>query len=197
MAPPLPQLSVALRRTDREALEAWWSAQFDMMAEAGRVRARMLEEAGAHPNEVAASMVRRYGALGVEMAVAARLLGMSSGELEMHYGAQYAIASAEVMSLVSQNMIRIAIASDDRYAVKAAVEFLTRRGGEEWKPPAQKVEIDHTRNRRSNLIDSSKLTYEDRQQLRAIVERAVGGQKLIEPTGVIGRAAVVEVDGGE
>jgi hypothetical protein len=172
VAPPMPVLSVKLPKSDRQALERWWSAQFDSMAEAARERARLLAEAADHPNEVAANMVRRYGALGVEMSVTATLLGMSTGELELFYGAEYAMASAEVMSLVSQNFIRMAIASDDRYAVKAAIEFLNRRGGEEYRAPAQKIQVEDTR-KRGNVIDASKLTHEERQQLKAIIQNAM------------------------
>jgi hypothetical protein len=81
------------------------------------------------------------------------------------------------------NMMRIGASDSDPNAGRVGMQILDRRGGEEWRPPAQKMEIDDSRNK-PPVIDSSKLTYEERQQLRQMLTRvAEGGEgDPVEPT---------------
>jgi hypothetical protein len=47
------------------------------------------------------------------------------------------------------------------------MRWLERRGGDSWKPPAQKLAVETTGQ--GPVIDSSKLTFEQREQLRQII----------------------------
>jgi hypothetical protein len=159
---------------DRETLAAWWRSQVAEIERAGAERRELLATAGEHPSPIFARQAKTFGALGIPRDVVAVLLEMSQPEMEMYYGAEYAIGSAEVVSQVAANLLRIATSTNDRVAVKAAIEVMNRRGGEEWRPPAQKLEVTDDRKGRGNVIDSSQLTYEQRQMLRQIIVSATG-----------------------
>lgn len=167
--------------TDRELLTQWWRDELASIEASLRERCDLLEQAGEHPNEIIGREVMAFGARGIPKDVAATLLWMSEADLQLHYGAEYAAGCAEVIARAAQNMMRIATSTNDRVAVKALTEFLNRRGGEEWRAPAQKIEVADNRPK-GNLIDSSKLTFEERQALRAIIERAVGRRVEAEVT---------------
>jgi len=194
-APPVTVDEPAPPKDDREQLSDWWRNQVELIERTSAERADLLRDAGEHPNPIFARQAKVFGALGIPRDVVAVLLGISEGELSLHYGNEYAVGSAEVVSQVAANLLRIATSQNDRVAVKAAIEVMNRRGGEEWHPPAQKLEIDDSRKAKGNLIDSSKLSYEERQQLRAIVERAVG--RRVDGEAVGGVVPQIESEEGE
>lgn len=194
-APAVTVDEPAAPKDDREQLSDWWRNQVELIERTSAERADLLRDAGEHPNPIFARQAKVFGALGIPRDVVAVLLGISEGELSLHYGNEYAVGSAEVVSQVAANLLRIATSQNDRVAVKAAIEVMNRRGGEEWRPPAQKLEIDDSRKAKGNLIDSSKLSYEERQQLRAIVERAVG--RRVDGEAVGGVVPQIESEEGE
>jgi hypothetical protein len=190
--PEVDPVKAMVSATDREFLANWWRDQFAEIEARAVERGALMASVEDHPDARVAALVREYGALGIEIGKVARLLKMGRSELEAWYGHDYEVGATEVMALASKTMIRIATSSDDRYAVKAVVEFLNRRGGQEYRAPAQKLEIDDSR-KNAGVIDSSKLTYEERQQLRLIVERAVG--RRVDGNGV-GVAGAIEAEAG-
>jgi len=155
---------------DGDLTAAWWREQVRDLERAARERG----EAVAKGSEaVLASQARVFGALGVPTDVAAALMGMTEAKFIAQHSGDYGVGSAAMIGQVSANLLRIATKGSDRYAVKAAIEIMNRRGGEPWRPPAQKIEVNRTTSK-SNLIDSSKLSFEDRAALREILQRAVG-----------------------
>ena len=171
----IPELPAAAPPTnDRRMLEQWWRDQFGHIERTTAARRELFAGVTEHPFPTFARQAKMFGAFGMPRDIAALLLEMSESEFQLHYGTEYTIGSAEMFMQVSQNFMRIALSSNDRVAVKAATEYLNRRGGEEWRPPAQKIEVDDSRKTRGNLIDSKSLSYEDRQALRAIIERSIG-----------------------
>ncbi len=176
---------LAPAKDDRETLAAWWRSQVAEIERAGAERRQLLATAGEHPSPIFARQAKVFGALGIPRDVVAVLLEMSQPEMEMYYGTEYAIGSAEVVSQVAANLLRIATSTNDRVAVKAAIEVMNRRGGEEWRPPAQKLEIEDSRKAKGNLIDSSKLSWDDRQALRAIIQNATGRAAVTVNGGVV------------
>lgn len=163
---------------DREFLEDWWRKQLDAIELEMKARAEMIAMAGVHPNQVFSRQVLQLAALGMPKDTVAILIGLSISEMLMHYGEEYVVGAARVVGQAAANLLRIATSTNDRVAYKAAVEVINRRGGEEWRPPAQKIEVATDPNAGRNLIDSSKLTFDERQALRAIIERAVTRQAL-------------------
>jgi hypothetical protein len=160
--------------SDREFLDQWWRSQVAEIERAGAERRELLATAGEHPSPIFARQAKTFGALGIPRDVVAVLLEMSQPEMEMYYGNEYAAGSAEVVSQVAANLLRIATSTNDRVAVKAAIEVMNRRGGEEWRPPAQKLEVTDDRKGRGNVVDTSNMTYDDRQLMREILLRTMG-----------------------
>jgi hypothetical protein len=177
IAPPAPTmggLTGALEivgRADRQHLETWWRETMMHVEHVLQRRAEMMASATEHPNEIFARLALAFGAEGKPVDVAAVLLGMSQEDFRLHYGHEWALGSAEITSQVAANFIRIALSSNDSIASRAAREFLDRRGKEEWKPPAQKLELTRPQENGST-IDAASLSYDDRQALKAIILRA-------------------------
>jgi hypothetical protein len=189
--PPLPAEApapdeVRLRPADeREVVANFWRARMDQIQREHDERVEILRTAGEHPSPVFAAQVKSAGALGLGKSVTCRLLGIALYTLETHYAADYELGTAEVISSVAANMIRIGTSTTDPANAKVGMDILSRRGGQEWRPPAQKLEVNDDREAPKKLIDSSKLTFEERQQLRLMIERVQtegdeGGETVAE-----------------
>lgn len=173
--PPLPaevEEYPSLRPADeREVVANFWRARMDQIQREHDERVQILRTAGEHPSPIFAAQVKSAGALGLGKSVTCRLLGIAQYTLDTHYAADYELGTAEVISSVAANMIRIGTSTTDPANAKVGMDILSRRGGQEWRPPAQKLEVNDDREAPKKLIDSSKLTYEERQQLRLMIER--------------------------
>ena len=153
--------------TDSELTAIWWREQIADLERAAKARGESMRGGDA----VHASQARVFGALGVPTDVAAALMGMSEAQFSAQYADDYGVGSAAILARVSANLMRIATSTNDRYAVKAAIEIMNRRGGEPWRPPAQKIEVTRP-GPKANLIDSSALLPQERAALRAIIMAA-------------------------
>jgi hypothetical protein len=173
---------------DREYLAQWWRDRVEAIEASGAERRAAIAVAAdqGHPSALFERQARVFGALGIPIDVAAMLLEVTQTDFGLYYGRAYTVGSAEAIMPVAQNLLRIAMSSNDRVAVKAAVEVMNRRGGEEWRPPAQKLEVSDDRTKRDNVIDSRSLSYDDRRALEAIIRRSVGRGGEIAQTGVAG-----------
>lgn len=186
-------------RNDRVSLDLWWAEQQHKVEEEHMARMAAIEAAGPHPNGVCAAIVRKFAAIGTAVDVIADLVDLGEGALMQHYARDVRIAVALFNAAIAANMYRIGNSSNDRVAVKAATEIMNRRGGELWKPPAQKVEFDDVSKKGGkSIIDSSKLTPVQREQLQAIVEEQLG---LREPQAALtvglapgDRGEIIEAD---
>ena len=168
--PILPEIP----ESQREIIALWMQNQFYAIEQDHAARVEALRNAGEHPSPVFSSMVKRFGGLGLAKSLSAKLLGISNSTFNTHYLEDYELGSAEIISQVMANMLRVATSQTDPAASKVGMQILDRRGGEEWLPPAKRLEMSQKKNE-VPIIDSSKLTYEERQQLRAMITRAANG----------------------
>jgi hypothetical protein len=170
--PRMPDLPAAKGITGvlREELANWMRVQFEDIERRNAERVELLRTVGEHPSPVFANIVRQEGSLGMPKSLVARKLGITTYSLELNYGAEYELGKSEMIREVAANAIRIATSVTDPNAAATAIKILDRMGGDEWKPPAQKVEMK-TEEAGPPIIDSSKLTMEERAQMRAMLER--------------------------
>lgn len=175
---------------DRDNLGEWWRDQSQFIEQELQTLHIALKDAGDHPSPQYAMQVRRLGALGIPQHLIAMQLGISEGVLAQHYETDLRIGEGLMLAPVAANMYRMATSGNTKAAVKAGTEILNRRGGDPWRPPAQKVEItDERKNSGKGVIDSSKLSPEDREYLKGIVERQLGLRNNSTMLG-ISRAAI-------
>jgi hypothetical protein len=170
---------------EREQLANWWRKRMEQIETEHEERIESLRNGGEHPTPAYARQVRMCGALGMEKSVACKMLGISLYTIETHYADEYITGAADTVASVAANMIRIGTSTTDPANAKVGMDILSRRGGQEWRPPAQKVEME-TEVKEKNVIDSSRLSFEERQQLRLMIERVQTG----------GEGDPVEGDGG-
>lgn len=179
--PPLPatvEEYPSLKPSDeREVVANFWRARMEQIEREHEERIAILRTAGEHPSPVFAAQVKSAGALGLGKSVTCRLLGLAPYTLETHYAEAYELGTAEVISSLAANMIRIGTSVTDPANAKVGMDILSRRGGQEWRPPAQKLEVNDDREQPKNVIDSSKLSHDERQQLRLMIERVQNGDE--------------------
>jgi hypothetical protein len=159
---------------ERQAISLWMQQRFDIIEKEHQARIDLLRTAGEHPSPIFSSMVKRFGGLGLSKTLCAKMLGIGVGTLNQHYEDDYDLGAAEIISGVAANMVRIATSTSDPQNAKVGMAILERRGGNEWRPAAKKIEINDGSNN-PPIIDSSKLTYEERQALRAMLTRVANG----------------------
>lgn len=183
---------------DRESLSEWWREQSKFIDQELLTLSVALKDAGDHPSPQYAMQVRRLGALGIPQHLIAMQLGISEGVLAQHYETDLRVGEGLMLAPVAANMYRMATSSSSKAAVKAGTEILNRRGGDPWRPPAQKVEItDERRQASKGVIDSSKLSAEDREYLKGIIERQLGlrnNATMLSGGLAAGERAVIDVD---
>jgi hypothetical protein len=158
----------------REAISLWLKERFETIERQAEERAEMLRTVGEHPSPIFQKFVRRFAGLGISKTGIAKLLDMGVGTLMQHYSGEIELGAAETTVAVAGSMLKIATDPDNPSAAKVGMSWLERRGGEEWKPAAKKLEIDDSRNK-APIIDSSKLTYEERSALRLMLTRVANG----------------------
>ena len=173
---PSPDMPAPVYTADaeREQLANWWRTRMERIETEHAERIESLRNGGEHPTPAYARQVRMCGALGMEKSVACKMLGISIYTIETHYADEYLTGAADTVASVAANMIRIGTSMTDPANAKVGMDILSRRGGQEWRPPAQKVEME-TEVKEKNVIDSSKLSFDERQQLRLMIERVQSG----------------------
>ena len=158
----------------REAITLWVKSRLEESEKAHQDRIELLRTAGEHPSPIYQRFVRLAGELGLSKALAAKQLGITVAVLTSHYADDYELGTAEILSAIAANMNRKAISDTDPNAAKVGMAILERRGGSEWTPPTKKIEMDNKKNQ-TPVIDSSRLSFEERQQLRAMLTRVANG----------------------
>jgi hypothetical protein len=162
----------------REELASWMTSQFARIQAEHEARVELLRTVGEHPSPIFSQMVRNFGGLGMPKNLAAKMLGMSVANFNSYYQDDYDLGAAQIISSVAANMIRIGTSMTDPNAAKVGMGILDRRGGEEWRPPAQKLEVNN-KNNQPPLIDSSKLTYDERRVLEKMLSRVANGEEPV------------------
>ncbi len=160
--------------SEREQLATWWRSRIQEMQQSYEERIELLRTVGEHPSPVFANIVRADGGLGMPKSVVAKKLGLTVSSLMMYYGDDYEMGAAEIMAQVAAKGIRTALSDTDPNSAKMVTYFLDRRGGEEYKPPAQRLQTEDV-TEKPPVIDSSKLTAEERAQMRTMLERIANG----------------------
>jgi hypothetical protein len=160
------------KSADTSQLSDFWKKRLEEMDADYQRRLALVQAITRHPSDLVAREVKTFGFLGLPKRMTAAVLWMDEKALEMHYADDYLMGEAEMISRVSENMVRIAT-SDHPQAGKVGMDILARRGGNEWRPPAQKIKLEDDRDLGKNVIDSSKLTPDQRQQLREMIEGAL------------------------
>ena len=107
----------------------------------------------------------------------AKVMQISTGTLKKYYPEELAHGAALKTLAVAKNMYRIATGPDDKLAAQVGMWWLERRGGDIWKRPSDQMNV--TVEEKPPIIDSSKLTFEHRQQLKQIILAAT--QEAAEP----------------
>jgi hypothetical protein len=158
----------------RELMAAWMKERIQQIDAENRDRIELLRTVGEHPSPIFQNIVQTNGALGMPKSLVAKMLGLTVVSLDRYYADDYDLGKLSALRSVAANAIRIASSPTDPNAGRVAMQILDRRGGDEWKPPKIVTEDD---SKKAPLIDATKLTYEERQQLRIMLERvAAGGQ---------------------
>lgn len=164
----------------REALSTWMKARIEEVQQAADERIEMLRTVGDHPSPIMARFAKTFASLNLSMAHIAALCNTTPGTLEKYYSEEITLGRAELIATVATNAVRIATSLTDPAASKVALAILDRAGGEEWKPPTKRVEMGEIE--KPKVLDTSKLTYEQRQQLRDIMLSMTGQAPVAELT---------------
>ena len=173
--PGMPVVEDA-RGAERERLSVWMRERIAEVDREHRERIELLRTVGEHPSPLFQKVVMNMGGLGMPKGLLAKMLGLTVATLESNYGDDYALGKAYKIKAVAANALRIATSETDPNAARVAMQILDRQGGTEWTPPVKRV-ADVKDPDKPPTIDSSKLTYDQRQQLRAMLEAVVDGQE--------------------
>jgi hypothetical protein len=157
---------------EREALSLWMKERISEIENQHQQRVEILRTVGEHPSPIFAAMVKQHAYAGLPESLIAKLMCCSVSTLKSYYADELDLGRAELIHSVGMNMARIATSVTDPNNAKVGMEILGRRGGEEWRPPAQKIDMK-TQDAGPPVLDSSALSYEDRQLLREIMQRAI------------------------
>lgn len=180
-------IPVATPESEREHLTAWFRQRLEQSEREHEERVQTLRTVGEHPSPIFAKQARMFGMLGLPRDLAAKMLQLSPHMFDVHYEEDYKLGTAEVISSVAANAIRIGTSTTDPAAAKTAMDILARRGGVEWKPPAQQVKMEDLRDAPpKNVIDTSSWPVEKRQMLEAMLREEMNGgvagaQGMLEP----------------
>lgn len=172
--------------TQPPSLEDFWRQMEQDLEQAAMQRGQQGERSGA----LLESQARMCGAWGMPIDVAARFLGVHEEEFSAQCMEAYELGATVVITKIAANMERIAIHGDDRHAAKVGMDILARRGGDLWKPPAQKIEVSRPPPK-ARVIPSRDLLPEERAQMRQILLAAEARKRQ----GLA--AAALEHEGGE
>ena len=156
----------------RGELANWMKAHLDRVEAEAAARVELAKTVIDHPSDLMRPLVKHFAGMGIPKAQIARLLVMSPSTLVTHYEHELDLGIAEANLAVAQNAFK---AATDPANGNLSVKWLERRGGEEWKRPVQSVELSKKDSAAAPVIDSTQLTYEERQQMRAMLQRIKSG----------------------
>jgi hypothetical protein len=103
----------------------------------------------------------------------AKLLKVGVDTLRRHYGDELERGGISKTIDIAKTMYAIATDPENKSAANVGMWWLERRGGDLWKAPDKRVAVDVTTREAPPIIDSSRLSFEQRQQLREIVQACI------------------------
>src|SRR5271170_6534667 len=96
-APVVPMLPEA----EREALSTWMNERIRMIEESAEERIQLLRTVGEHPSPIFSQMVKKFGYLGIKKNLVAKIMGITTHTLAMHYLTDYELGEAEMVGPVA------------------------------------------------------------------------------------------------
>jgi hypothetical protein len=166
----MPQLP-GLAPQERKDLVSFMKGRLEEIERDYQDRLELIRSGSEHPIPIYAKLVHNHAAMGLPIPQICKLLGISRPVLERWYSDDLELGVAAINLKIASNVARKAL-SDDVDAAKIGLDWLDRRGGDGWRKSTQKIEVEE---QKAPIIDSSKLTPEERDQLRAIVTRITTG----------------------
>jgi AraC-like DNA-binding protein len=161
--PNAPQIKGA----ERESLVAFMRERLLEIEKDYQDRIELIRAGLEHPLPLYAKLAHNHAAMGLPRTQIARLLGISVTTLERHYQDDLELGIAQINLKIASNVARKAL-SDDPDAAKIGLDWLDRRGGDQWRKSTQKIEVE---DNKPPLIDISQLKPEEREALRAMLTR--------------------------
>jgi hypothetical protein len=168
----MPQLP-GLAPQERKDLVSFMKGRLEEIERDYQDRLELIRSGSEHPLPIYAKLVHNHAAMGLPIPQICKLLGISRPVLDRWYSDDLELGVAAINLKIASNVARKAL-SDDVDAAKIGLDWLDRRGGDGWRKSTQKVEVEETK---APIIDSSKLTPDERDQLRAIVTRITSGDE--------------------
>jgi len=165
--PTLPGISPQ----ERKDLMQFMKAELESIARSYQEREDLIKSGGEHPMPLYAKLVHNHAAMGQTVPQICRYLGISRPVLERWYADELELGVAQINLRIASNVARKAL-SDDPDAAKIGLDWLDRRGGDGWRKSTQKIEVQDDR---PPTIDATRLTVEERAQLRAMLTRVAEG----------------------
>jgi hypothetical protein len=150
----------------RENLAKWLKGQILAMEKEHTARIKRIREGLEHPMPYCAGLVRRFAGLGATKTDIARLCGLPVTVIREYYGEDFELGVALFNIPVAANYWRMASSGDDPNASKGWLE----RRMPAFKPP--KLEIKTENVDAPPLVDSTKLSFEERAMLRQMLTLA-------------------------
>jgi hypothetical protein len=163
-APPVAELP----DFERQRMVDWMKQQIAEIQRAADLRVELARTVGEHPMPLFGQLVQHYAGMQLDPQVIAKMLMIPYSTLMLHYEDDLTLGAAHVNLKIAENMVRIATSTTDKDAAKVGMDFLGRTN--KLMKNTKKVEIETPQD--SRVIDSSKLTPEQRQQLRDMIEAA-------------------------
>jgi hypothetical protein len=180
-APRSPRDLEPIMNATRENMVVWMKQRIEEIRIATDERIEALRNGGEHPSPIFQKMVHQYALMGLEEKYIAKMLFISHQQLIRYYEEDIKLGYAE--GIVTMGTTLYAIGSDPTHkdAAKVALEWLSRRGGEEWKPPTNRVEAEIKNKDERRIINSDELTREQRDQLRDMINQHIAAVPELPP----------------
>jgi hypothetical protein len=175
--PALPNLTGA----EREALANWYREQSQQILQKHDADLELARSVVNHPSPFMQNSVRNYAGLGYSKKDTAKMLGVSMATFAEHYDEDYEVGKLIMMKPVLENLMRMGTSLTDPNNALVAFKLAERRIKGEFLPPPKQIE-DVTDKEQKPVFDITKLTVEQRAQLREMIEALESGQQG-EPIG--------------
>ena len=154
----------------RENMALWVKQRIDEVTAEKDAHIEALRNGTEHPTPYCQKMAHFFAAMGLEDKYVAKMLHIPYSALMRHYEEDLKLGYAEALVTMGSTLYKIGSDPTHKDAAKVALEWMTRFGGKKWALPTSKVQLEQPKDK-SRIINADELSYEDRQQLRAMILR--------------------------